>query len=808
MESQLNLIPVKIEEEIQKSYLDYAMSVIIGRALPDIRDGLKPVHRRILYAMYKEGLVPPKKHSKCAGVVGEVLKKYHPHGDAAVYDALVRMGQDFNMRYPLIDGQGNFGSIDGDPPAAYRYTEARLSKIAVEMMEDIEKDTVDFILNFDETTEEPTVLPSKIPNLLINGSSGIAVGMSTNIPPHNIAEVLDGLILLIEKPDASIEELIEKIPGPDFPTGGIVFGKKELRNIYQSGKGIIKIRSKYKIEKLEKGTKEAIIITEIPYQINKAKLIEEIADLVKEKRIEGIADLRDESSREGMRIVIELKRGENPEIIINNLMKHTKLQISYSIIMLAIVNNQPITLNLKQILEHFLIHRKEVILRRTRYDLDKAQARAHILEGLQKALTIIDEIIDLIKKSSSPSEAHKKLMNVFSFSDKQAQAILDMQLQRLTNLEKTKIIEEYNQLLQDIDKYKSLLANESMLNNYLVEEFKDLKNKYADKRRTKILSSEPEISQEDLIKDELIAITCSQSGYIKRTPLKVFSQQQRGGKGRIGIQLKEEDFAKYLNVCSALDDVLIFTRKGRAYSLKAYNIPDMAPMAKGRALINLIKMSTEDKVASILAIDNWDQKYFVLLTKKGLIKRMPIAACKNIMKPGKIIMKIDEDDELITVKLSKGNQKIFIGTSQGKAALFDEKFVSIRSRTAGGIRAIKLSPSDYAIGMEIVNSENYIFTITSKGYGKITEVNKYRLSNRNVKGIINIKLSAKTGTVVDIEYLKKEDELMILSASGKVIWIETSNIPLLGRSARGVKIMSIDEGDSVVAVSKFPTENL
>lgn len=807
MESQLNLIPVKIEEEIQKSYLDYAMSVIIGRALPDVRDGLKPVHRRILYAMYKEGLIPPKKHSKCAGVVGEVLKKYHPHGDAAVYDALVRMGQDFNMRYPLIDGQGNFGSIDGDPPAAYRYTEARLSKIAVEMMEDIEKDTVDFIPNFDETTEEPTVLPSKIPNLLINGSSGIAVGMSTNIPPHNIAEVLDALILLIEKPDAFIEELIEKIPGPDFPTGGIVFGKKELQHIYQSGKGIIKIRSKYKIEKLEKGTKEAIIITEIPYQINKAKLIEEIADLVKQKRIEGVTDLRDESSREGMRIVIELKRSENPEIIINNLMKHTKLQISYSIIMLAIVNNQPITLNLKQILEHFLIHRKEVILRRTRYDLDKAQARAHILEGLQKALTIIDEIIDLIKNSPSPSEAHKKLMNVFSFSEKQAQAILDMQLQRLTNLERTKIIEEYNQLLQDIAKYKTLLADETILNNYLIEEFKDLKNKYADKRRTKILGSEPEINQEDLIKDELIAITCSQSGYIKRTPLKVFSQQQRGGKGRIGIQLKEEDFAKYLNVCSALDDVLIFTRKGRAYSLKAYNIPDMAPMAKGRALINLIKMSPEDKVASILAIDNWDQKYFVLLTKKGLIKRMPIAACKNIMKPGKIIMKIDEDDELIAVKLSNGNQKIFIGTSLGKAALFDEKFVSIRSRTAGGIRAIKLSSSDYAIGMEIVNSENYIFTITSKGYGKLTELNKYRLSNRNVKGIINIKLSPKTGTVVDIEYLKKEDELMILSASGKVIWIETSNIPLLGRSARGVKIMSIDEGDTVVAVSKFPAEN-
>jgi len=804
MEAETRPVQVKIEEEIQKSYLDYAMSVIIGRALPDVRDGLKPVHRRILYAMYKEGLVPPKKHSKCAGVVGEVLKKYHPHGDMAVYDALVRMGQDFNMRYPLIDGQGNFGSVDGDPPAAYRYTEARLAKIAVELMGDIDKNTVDFISNFDETTEEPTVLPSKLPNLLINGSSGIAVGMSTSIPPHNIREVLEALILLIEKPDCAIEELMDIIPGPDFPTGGIIFGRKELREIYQHGKGIIKVRSRVRIEKIEKGSKEAIIVTEIPYQVNKAKLTEEIAELVKDKKIEGIADLRDESSREGMRIYIELKKGEISDIVINNLFKHTRMQISYSVIMLAIINNQPRILTIKQILEYFLIHRREIILRRTRYELEKALSRAHILEGLQKALDHIDAIIDLIKKSKSPEEARIKLIGKYDFSERQAQAILDMQLQRLTSLERTKIADEYNQLLKNIENYKAILADEKLVNKILNEELIELKNKYGDKRLTRIMDTQPEINKEDLIKDEFIVITCTETGYIKRTLLKIYSQQHRGGKGRIGMLLKEEDFAKYLTMASALDDVLIFTRKGRAYSLKAYNIPDMAPMAKGRALVNLLKMSQDDQIASILSIDSWDQKYFVLLTRKGTIKRMPISLCMNVQRSGKNVMKIASDDELLSVKLSDGKQSIFIGSAFGKAAFFDEKVISIRGRIAGGIKGIKLSLRDYAVGLEIVDTEGYIFTITTKGYGKRTPLAKYRLSGRNVKGVRNIILSEKTGKVVDIEYVKKNDELMVLSATGKVIWIESNQVSSMGRSTKGVKIMGLESDDYVVAVAKPP----
>jgi DNA gyrase subunit A len=803
MESRSLPMQVKIEDEIKKSYLDYAMSVIIGRALPDIRDGLKPVHRRVLYAMYKEGLLPPKKHSKCAGVVGEVLKKYHPHGDAAVYDALVRMGQDFNMRYPLIDGQGNFGSIDGDPPAAYRYTEARLSKIAVEMMQDIDKDTVDFVPNFDETTEEPSVLPTRIPNLLINGSSGIAVGMSTSIPPHNLNEVLDALILLVQKPDATIDELMQKIQGPDFPTGGIVFGKKELKDIYTTGKGIIKIRSKIKIEKIDKGSREAIIVTEIPYQVNKAKLLEEIAELVKNKRIEGISDIRDESNREGIRIVIELKKGEIPDVIVNNLFKHTKMQVSYSVIMLSIVNNQPKILNLKQILDYFLIHRREVILRRTRFDLDKALARAHILEGLQKALNFIDQIINLIKKSENPLKAKSNLIAKYEFSDKQAQAILDMQLQRLTSLERSKIAEELKLTNENIQIYKSILANENLVNNILIDEFNDLKQKYGDKRITKILSAQPEINEEDLIKEEMIVITCTESGYIKRMQLKTFSQQHRGGKGRIGITLKEEDFAKYCTICSSLDDILIFTRKGRVYSLKAYDIPDMAPTAKGRALVNLVKMSPDDKVANILAISSWEQKYLVMLTRNGMIKRMNINECANIHKGGKNSIKIAPNDELLEVKLSNGKQKIFIATEKGKAVYFNEELVSIMGRNASGVRAIKLSKDDKTVGMEIVDSEGYILTITTKGYGKRTHINNYRLSGRNVKGIINIKLSEKIGNVIDIEHLIAKEELLILSASGKVIRIEADKIPILSRATRGVKLMSLEDNDYITTVAKI-----
>ncbi len=802
-ETSITQPQVRIEDEIKRSYLDYAMSVIIGRALPDIRDGLKPVHRRVLYAMYKEGLLPTKKHSKCAGVVGEVLKKYHPHGDAAVYDALVRMGQEFNMRYPLIDGQGNFGSIDGDPPAAYRYTEARLSKIAIEMMQDIDKDTVDFIANFDETTEEPTVLPTRIPNLLINGSSGIAVGMSTNIPPHNITEVLDALILLVQKPDATIDELMQKIKGPDFPTGGIVFGKKELREIYHNGKGIIKIRSQIKIEKLDKGSRDAIIVNEIPFQVNKAKLLEEIAELVKNKKIEGISDIRDESNREGIRIVIELKKGEIPDVIVNNLFKHTKMQVSYSVIMLSIVNNQPKTLNLKQILDYFIIHRKEVILRRTRYDLDKALALFHILEGLQKALEHIDAIINLIKKSETPLKAKTSLISKFDFSDKQAQAILDMQLQRLTSLERTKISDELKVTNDNIKLYETILANENMVNEILINEFNELKEKYGDKRLTKILSTPPEINKEDLIKEEMVVITCTESGYIKRLQLKTFTQQHRGGKGRTGMLLKEEDFAKYCTICSSLDDILIFTRKGRVYSLKAYDIPDMGPMSKGRALVNLVKMSTEDKVANILAIDSWEQKYFIMLTRNGLIKRMNIQECANIQRTGKNSIKITPDDELLEVKLSDGKQKIFIATEKGKAVYFNEDLVSIMGRNARGVKAIRLSKNDKTVGMEIVNSEGYILTITTKGYGKRTKINSYRLTKRNVKGIINIKLSEKIGNVIDIEHLINDEELLIISTSGKVIRIEADKIPILNRATKGVKLMALDEDDYIASVAKI-----
>ena len=792
---------INIEEEMKVSYLDYAMSVIIGRALPDIRDGMKPVQRRILYAMFREGLLPGKKHSKCAGVVGEVLKKYHPHGDTAVYDALVRLAQDFNMRYPLIDGQGNFGSVDGDPAAAYRYTEARMSRIAEEFLTDIDKETVDFTPNFDETTEEPVVLPTRIPNLLINGASGIAVGMATNIPPHNLGEVIDGLIMLLKNPDTNINELMKRIKGPDFPTGGTIYGTDGIISAYTNGKGLIKVRAKTRYEKDQKGG-ESIIIDELPYQVNKARLIEKIAELMREKKIEGISEIRDESDREGIRVVIEVKRGEMPQVVLNNLLKHTQMETTFGIIMLALVGNQPQILNLRDILKHFLRHRRDIIVRRSRFELRKAEERAHILEGLKIALDYIDNIIKLIRSSRTPEEARQGLISNYPLTAAQAQAILEMRLQRLTGLEREKIIKELEDVLGEIARLKEILADEDLVSAIIKDELLDIKKRYADDRRTSIESEIAEIKIEDLIAEEEMVITLSHEGYIKRMPSSTYRSQKRGGKGKKGMETKEEDLVEQLFTASTHDYMLFFSNKGRLYWMKVYEIPELGGNRKGKALVNLLRLSEGERISTAINTKDFKDGYLVMFTKKGIVKKTSLEEFSNPREKGIIAITISDNDELISVKKTTGNDELIIGTKQGLAIRFHEKQVRAMGRTARGVIGIRLSHKDMVVSGDVAEKGTYLLTITEKGIGKKTKIEDYPLRNRGGKGVISIKLLKKGGDVVGLIQVKNQEEIIIIASTGKLIRLKTEDIPLLGRYAQGVKLMDLDPDDKAMSISK------
>lgn len=803
-----NVPVVNIETEVRQAYLDYAMSVIIGRALPDVRDGLKPVHRRILYAMYREGLFSDKKYSKCAGVVGEVLKKYHPHGDAAVYDSLVRMAQEWNMRYPLIDGQGNFGSIDGDPAAAYRYTEARLTKIAEEMLADIDEETVDFMPNFDGSTEEPTVLPSAIPNLLINGSNGIAVGMATNIPPHNLVEVINACIAYIDNPEITIEEIIKYLPGPDFPTGAYILGKDGIYQAYSTGKGVIKMRAKARVEE-DKHGHSAIIIEEIPYQVNKAHLIEKIAELVKDKRIEGISDIRDESDREGLRIYIELKRDVNGEIILNQLYKLTPMQESFGVNLIAIVNGQPRTLNIKQAIEYFIAHRRDVVFRRTRFRLKKAEARAHILEGLKIAVDNIDEVIAIIRGSKSTEIARESLMKRFELSETQANAILDMKLAKLTALEREQLIEEYKNILLEIERLKAIIQDERLLMSTIREELITIKEKYGDDRRSVIIDAEGEFKIEDLIADEDMVVTVSHAGYVKRNPLSIYRKQKRGGRGKTSMTTKEEDFVEYLFVASSHSYLLVFTDRGNLYWLKVHEIPEAGPQAKGRPIVNLIKIKPNEKVATILPVRSFDDnKYVIMATKKGIAKKVELSAFSNPRSNGIIAMNVSEDDKLIGAKLSDGTKEVLISTKFGLAIRFKESELRPMGRQAQGVKGIDLNENDEVVGLEVCSSQSYILTINENGFGKRTQLEEYRLVHRGGKGVITSKIGDKAGNVVATIEVGEKDEVMIITENGILIRTSAEEIRCSSRNTIGVKLIALEEGDKVAGVARISEEQL
>jgi len=797
-------IPVNIEDEMKKSYIDYAMSVIIGRALPDVRDGLKPVHRRVLYAMNELNNDWDKPYKKSARIVGDVIGKYHPHGDMAVYDAIVRMAQGFSLRYPLIDGQGNFGSIDGDPPAAMRYTEIRMAKLTSELLADIDKETVDFVPNYDESLVEPSVLPSKFPNLIVNGSSGIAVGMATNIPPHNLVETINALIALIENPDIPFEELLTHIPGPDFPTAGFIYGKEGIRTAYETGKGIIQLRAKALIERDRKGERESIVVTELPYQINKAKLVERIAELIQDKEIEGISNIRDESDREGMRVVIELKRNEVPEVILNQLYKHTQMQTSFGIILLAIHQNQPKLLSLKEMLHLFVQHRQEMVTRRSRFELKKAEARAHILEGLKKAIDQIDAIIATIKASKAPKEAKERLMERFAFSDEQAQAILEMRLQRLTNLERRKIVEEYEETIKLINRLKALLASERLMLNLIKEELLSIRDSFGDERKTEIVETAPELKVEDLIAEEDMVVTITHTGYIKRNPISLYRSQHRGGKGKMGINVKEEDFVEDLFIASTHDYILFFTDAGRIHWKKVHELPQAGRLTRGKAIVNLLNLNPEEKVTAILSLKDFAQEKFItFMSKKGVIKKTALEAYSNPRSGGIIAISLDEGDELISTKLTDGKQHLFIGTKWGKAIHFPEAQIREIGRTARGMRGIRLSKSDEVVAMEAVAPHTQILTVTENGYGKRSLASEYRVQNRGGSGIFTVKRTQKTGDVVNIKTVTDEDELMVISNKGKIIRLKVGDIPTQGRSTQGVRLITLEQGERVVAVAKL-----
>jgi len=819
------MVPVNIEDEMKRSYLDYAMSVIVGRALPDVRDGLKPVHRRILFGMNEMGLLSNRPTRKCAKIVGEVLGKFHPHGDAPVYDSLVRMAQDFSMRYPLVDGQGNFGSVDGDPPAAMRYTEARLSKIAGALLEDIDKETVDFRPNYDESEVEPDVLPTRVPNLLVNGSEGIAVGMATRIPPHNLTEIIEATILLIRQPETQLPKILEIVQGPDFPTGAFILGRQGIIDAYSKGRGSLKIRARAFTEKMGKGDREQIVVTEIPYQVNKSRLIEHTAALVNEKKIEGISEIRDESDRDGMRIVYELKRGEQAEVILNNLYKNTQLQISFGIINLSIVHGQPRELSLIQTIKYFIEHRADVVRRRTDYELRKAREREHILLGFRLALDNIDEVIRLIRASKSPKEARESLIESstkFKFnnlylmaagateplsrlSERQAQAIIELQLQRLTGMEQEKIANELADIQRRISEYLEILGSEKVLRDLIIKELKEVQKEFGDERRTQIIEDTGEINLEDLVQVEDVAVTVTHGGYLKRTAVDTYRRQTRGGKGRIGMGTRTEDFVEYFLVASTHAYLLIFTNKGRVYWLKIYEIPDAGTVGKGKHISNLINLQPDETVKAFLPVKEFvADQFVVMVTKFGVIKKCELTEFGNPMSRGIIALGVDDGDELIAARLTSGKDYIFLGSHDGQAIRFMEDKVRAMGRPARGVRGMDLAAEDFIVGAEVVQGEGLVLSISEHGYGKRTKVKDYRLTNRGVKGVINMKTTNKTGKVVGILSVKEDSELMIVTREGKMIRIDSGEIRQAGRSTQGVRLVRMEEPDSVAAACLIP----
>ncbi len=806
--------PVDIEQELRKSYLDYAMSVIIGRALPDVRDGLKPVHRRVLYGMWESGNRAGRAYKKSARIVGDVMGKYHPHGDSAIYDTLVRLAQDFSMRYPLVDGQGNFGSIDGDSPAAMRYTEIRLTRLAEEMLrEDIDKETVDWVANYDESEMEPQVLPARIPTLLVNGSAGIAVGMATNIPPHNLTEVINAVILMIDDPAVSFAQLVEALPGPDFPTAGFIHGIRGIHEAYVSGRGTIQVRARARIEDLPKD-RQRILVSEIPYQVNKARLIERMADLVRDKKLEGISDIRDESDRDGIRIVIEIKRGEVAEVILNSLYKHTQLQTSFGINMLAIVDNQPKVLNLKQILTHFLDHRKTIVIRRIRFDLRKAEHRAHILEGLLKALDHIDEIITTIRASRTPDEARGSLMERFAFTEVQAKAILDMRLQRLTGLEREKLVEEYRELMELIERLRAILASDQLLLEEIRGELLEIRETYGDARRTEIIHETHDITLEDMIADEDMVITVTRAGYIKRSPLAIYREQGRGGKGRKGMETRDDDFVEHLYIASAHSYILVFTESGRVHWLKVHRIPELSPTSRGKAIVNLLELEKNEKVATTFAVRDFEEGYLVFATEQGTVKKTALQAFGNPRVGGIIAINIDEDDRLLGVRLTDDESDILLATAGGYCIRFPEgdqeneegkKLVGIRAmgRVTRGVRGIDLRAGDRVVSMEALDREGDLLTVAAGGYGKRTAIDEYRRQSRAGKGVINLKVTSKTGAVVAVKQVRPGDGMVLITHAGKLIRSSVDGVSRIGRATQGVKVMDLGTEDRVVSVAKI-----
>lgn len=802
------IIPVDIESEMKQSFIDYAMSVIVDRALPDIRDGLKPVHRRILYTMHISGFTPDKPYRKSVATVGETLKSFHPHGDAAVYDSLVRLAQDFSMRYPLVDGHGNFGSIDGDAPAAMRYTEARLQKIAMEMLRDINKDAVDFKPNFDDHDIEPVVLPSRFPNLLVNGSSGIAVGMATNIPPHNLCESIDAIIHLIDNPDADIHELMEYIKGPDFPTGGVILGKKGIYEAYTTGRGRIVVRAVTDIETYS-GNRQRIIVTELPYQVNKARLIERIASLVKEKRIEGISDLRDESSREGMRIVIELKRDANANVVLNKLFVNTQLQDSFNVNMLALIQLpdgkfEPKVVNLKEMIQYYILHQQDVIRRRTKYDLEKAEARAHILEGLKIALDYIDEVINIIRHSQNENHAKERLMERFGLSEKQAQAIVDMRLGRLTGLEREKIEEEYNELMEKIAWYKDILSKPELVNGIIKEELLEIKEKYGDERRTKITSDEEDIIVEDLIENNDVVITLTHYGYIKRTPVDEYKTQKRGGKGIMGLTTREDDFVTDIYTATTHQYLLLFTNKGKVYKLRAWDIPEAGRHARGTAIVNLVELDADEKVSAVIKLTGEEKDmYLFMATRGGMVKKTPLDQFENIRKGGLIAVNLKDNDELIEVRLTEGNDEVMLITKQGMAIRFSEDDVRPMGRTSQGVIGIRLEEGDEVISMVRCCENRTLLVATENGFGKRTELDEYKIQSRGGKGILTYKVTEKTGVLIGAKLVEENDEILLVSMDGNIIRLNVSDISVLSRVTQGVTLMRTDGDNKVVSIARI-----
>ncbi len=802
-----NLIPINIEDEMRRSYLDYAMSVIVGRALPEVRDGLKPVHRRILYGLHEMGLHYNRPTRKCAKIVGEVLGKYHPHGDTPVYDSLVRMAQLFSMRYPLIDGQGNFGSVDGDPPAAMRYTEARLARIAGTLLEDIDKETVDFRPNYDESEVEPEVLPTRVPNLLINGSSGIAVGMATNIPPHNLKEIIDATVALIQNPNTPLSAILEMVPGPDFPTGGFILGRQGIADYYARGRGSLKLRAKAGTEKIGKD-REAIVVTEIPFQVNKARLIEHVASLVSDKKIEGISEPRDESDRDGMRIVFELKRGEQAEVVLNNLYKQTQMQVNFGVIMLSIVNGQPRELGLIDVIKRFIDHRIDVVRRRTDYLLRKAREREHLLLGFKKALETLDAVIGLIRAAKTPKEARAGLMTRFEFTERQAQAIIELQLQRLTGMEQQKILDELQEIQRLITEYLEILGSEKVLKSLIVKELKDVQKEFGDERRTQIVEDSGEIRLEDLVQVEDVAVTVSRGGYLKRTSVDTYRRQSRGGKGRIGMGTRSEDVVEHLVIASTHAYLLIFTNKGRVYWLKIYEIPDAATTGKGKHISGLISLQPDETVKAFLPVKEFGpDKFIVMVTRQGVIKKCELTEFDNPLSRGIIALALDDGDELLGAAITDGKKFIFLGSHEGMASRFAESEVRAMGRQARGVRAMDLDDKDYLIGLEVVEKEGLILSVSENGYGKRTPLQDYRLTARGRKGVINMKTSPKVGKVVAVLSVSETTDLMIITKEGKIIRLESGEIRQAGRSTQGVRLVRMEEGDAVAAASVIPEAN-